>query len=96
MFPTVAEFPCPWPRPAWTALLGDAQRRNGWQLAETAGDATPYSLQQLLERAVWSADAARDTLYACVAEHLGNPAGVVVIDETGFPKKGVHSAGVAP
>ena len=69
-------------------MLGDAQRRNGWQLAETAGDATPYSLQQLLERAVWSADAARDTLYACVAEHLGNPAGVVVIDETGFPKKG--------
>ncbi len=57
-------------------LLGDAQRRNGWQLAETAGDATPYSLQQLLERAVWSADAARDTLYACVAEHLGDPAGV--------------------
>ena len=52
-------------------LLGDAQRKNGWQLAETAGDATPYGLQHLLGRAVWSADAARDALYAYVTEHLG-------------------------
>ena len=77
-------------------LLGDAPRKNGWQLAETAGDATPYGLQHLLGRAVWSADAARDELYAYVTEHLGDPGGVVVVDETGFPKKGVHSAGVAP
>ena len=77
-------------------LLGDAPRKNGWQLAETAGDATPYGLQHLLGRAVWSADAARDELYAYVAEHLGDPEGVVVVDETGFPKKGTHSAGVAP
>ena len=77
-------------------LLGDAPRKNGWQLAETAGDATPYGLQHLLGRAVWSADAARDALYAYVAEHLGDPEGVVAIDETGFPKKGTHSAGVAP
>ena len=77
-------------------LLGNAPRKNGWQLAETAGDATPYGLQHLLGRAVWSADAARDALYAYVAEHLGDPEGVVAIDETGFPKKGTHSAGVAP
>ena len=77
-------------------LLGDAPRKNGWQLAETAGDATPYGLQHLLGRAVWSADAARDELYAYVVEHLGDPEGVVVVDETGFPKKGTHSAGVAP
>ena len=61
-----------------------------------AGDATPYGLQHLLGWAVWSADATRDALYAYVAEHLGDPGGVVVVDETGFPKKGAHSAGVAP
>ena len=77
-------------------LLGDARRKNGWQLAETAGDATPYGVQHLLGRAVWSADQARDALFAYVAEHLGDAEGVVVIDETGFPKKGTHSAGVAP
>ena len=75
-------------------LLGDARRKNGWQLAETAGDATPYGLQHLLGRSVWSADEARDELFAYVAEHLGDPGGVVVVDETGFPKKGEHSAGV--
>ncbi len=78
-------------------LLGDAQRKNGWQLAETAGDATPYGLQHLLGQAVWwLVDAARDALYAYVAEHLRAPEGVVVVDETGFPKKGTHSAGVVP
>ena len=76
-------------------LLSDTRRKNGWQLAETAGHATPYGFQHLLGRAVWSADAARDELYAYVAEHLGDPEGVVVIDETGFPKQGTRSAGVA-
>ena len=63
-------------------------------MAETVGDATPYGFQHLLGRAVWSADAARDALYAYVAEHLGDAEGVVVVDETGFPKQGTHSAGV--
>ena len=76
-------------------LLSDTRRKNGWQLAETAGDATPYGFQHLLGRAIWSADAARDKLYAYVAEHLGDSEAVVVIDEMGFPKKGDHSAGVA-
>ncbi len=75
-------------------LLSDTRRKNGWQLAETAGDATPYGVQHLLGRAVWSADQVRDGLFAYVAEHLEDPEGVVVIDETGFPKQGVHSAGV--
>ena len=76
-------------------LLSDTRRKNGWQLAETAGDATPYGFQHLLGRAVWSADAARDELYAYVTEHLGDSEAVVVIDQLGFPKKGEHSAGVA-
>ena len=76
-------------------LLSDTRRKNGWQLAETAGDATPYGFQHLLGRAVWSADAARDELYAYVSEHLGDSEAVVVIDQLGFPKKGEHSAGVA-
>jgi SRSO17 transposase len=76
-------------------LLGPAERKNGWQLAEANGDDTPYGMQHLLGRAVWDADAVRDDLCAYVIEHLGDPHGVVVIDETGFLKKGRHSAGVA-
>ena len=76
-------------------LLSDTRRKNGWQLAETVGEAAPYGFQHLLGRVAWSVDQARDELYAYVAEHLGAPEGVVVIDETGFPKQGTHSAGVA-
>ncbi|MDE0673069.1 MAG: transposase [Caldilineaceae bacterium] len=75
-------------------LLSDTRRKNGWQLAETAGDATLYGFQHLLARAAWSADRARDALYAYVAEYLGDSEGVVVVDETGFPKQGTHSTGV--
>jgi SRSO17 transposase len=76
-------------------LLSPAERKNGWQVAEVNGDETPYGVQHLLGRAVWDADAVRDDLCAYVSEHLGAPHGVVVIDETGFLKKGRHSAGVA-
>ena len=75
-------------------LLSDTRRKNGWQLAATVGDA-PYGFQHLRGRAAWSADQVRDALYAYVAEHLGDPEGVVVLDETGFPKQGTHSAEVA-
>src|SRR5258705_5736133 len=76
-------------------LLGPIERKNGWQLAEAAGDATPYATQHLLDRADWDAAAVRDDLRAYVIEQLGDPAAVLVVDETGFVKKGTKSAGVA-
>ena len=76
-------------------LLGGAERKNGWQLAEDIGDPSPDGVQHLLARADWDADAVRDDLLAYAAEHLGHPGGVLVVDETGFLKKGVKSCGVA-
>lgn len=76
-------------------LLSDTERKNGWQLAEHLGDPTPDGVQHLLARADWNADAVRDDLTRYVAEHLGDSAGVLVVDETGFLKKGAKSCGVA-
>jgi SRSO17 transposase len=76
-------------------LLGDGERKNGWQLAEHLGDPTPDGVQHLLARADWDADAVRDDLLTYVAEHIGHPDGVLVVDETGFLKKGTKSCGVA-
>ena len=76
-------------------LLSEAERKNSWQVAEVCGEATPYGFQYLLSRADWDADAVRDELRFYVIQHLGDPNGVLVLDETGFLKKGVHSAGVA-
>ena len=76
-------------------LRRPGERKNGWQLAEVNGDDTPYGVQHLLGRAVWDADAVRHDLYAYGLASLGDPHGVAVIDETGFLKKGRHSAGVA-
>jgi SRSO17 transposase len=70
------------------------ERKNGWQLAEEAGDETPYATQHLLGRAVWSADEVRNDLRDYVVKHLGDEGGVLVIAETGFLKKGIKSAGV--
>ena len=75
-------------------LLSDAERKNGWQLAAKIGDATPHGVQHLLGRADWSADLTRDDLLAYVREHLDDPQGVLIVDETGFLKKGTKSAGV--
>lgn len=75
-------------------LLTGAERRNGWHLAEAAGEATPYGMQRLLASATWDADAVRDDLRSYVVEHLRAPEAVLVLDETGFLKKGTHSAGV--
>lgn len=75
-------------------LLSHTERKNGWQLAEAVGDAAPYGIQQFLYRAAWDPDAVRDDLRAYVVEHLGDPAGILVVDETGFLKKGDKSAGV--
>jgi SRSO17 transposase len=76
-------------------LLSPAERKNSWQLAEVSGAATPYGFQHLLGRADWEPNAVRDELRTYVIQHLGDPDGVLVIDETGFLKKGRHSAGVA-
>ncbi len=75
-------------------LLAPVERKNGWQLAEAAGDPTPDGVQEFLSRVRWDADAVRDDLQVYVAEHLGDPNAVLVLDETGFLKKGTKSAGV--
>lgn len=75
-------------------LLSPVERKNGWQLAEAAAHVTPYGMQHLLDRAPWEADAVRDGVTDYVAETLGEPDGVLVVDETGFLKKGTHSVGV--
>jgi len=75
-------------------LLAPLERKNGRQLAEAAGDATPDGVQDFLSRMRWDADAVRDDLRAYVVEHLGDPEAVLVLDETGFLKKGDKSAGV--
>src|SRR5438105_4424229 len=75
-------------------VLAGAERRNGWQLAEAAGEATPYGMQRLIASATWDADAVRDDLRAYVVEHVGDPGAVLIVDETGFLKKGDQSAGV--
>ena len=83
---------------AWAylrGLLSPVERKNGWQVAEVNGDPTPYGVQHLLGRAQWEADEVRDDLRSYVVEHLGDPQAVLVVDETGFLKKGLHSAGVA-
>jgi SRSO17 transposase len=76
-------------------LLSGVERKNGWQLAEHLGDPTPDGVQHLLSRADWDADHVRDDLRGYVVEHLGHAAGVLVVDETGFLKKGEKSIGVA-
>ena len=75
-------------------LLSLVERKNGWQLAEQAGDATPDGVQRLLYNYRWDADQVRDDLRDYVVEHLGDANGVLVVDETGFLKKGDKSAGV--
>jgi SRSO17 transposase len=84
-------------RHAWeylSGLLSSVERKNGWQLAEAAAHTTPYGVQHLLDRSPWDADAVRDDLREYIAEELGDANGVLVVDETGFLKKGTHSAGV--
>jgi len=75
-------------------LLSAVERKNGWQLAEAAGDRTPDGVQDFLARAHWQADLVRDDLRAYVVAHLGDGQAVLVLDETGFVKKGDKSCGV--
>jgi SRSO17 transposase len=76
-------------------LLSPAERKNSWQLAEVMGEATPYGFQNLLGRASWTADGVRDELQQYVKDYLADPEAVLIIDETGFLKKGQASVGVA-
>ncbi len=90
------------------AILSDIPRKNGWQIAEHAREARPYGMQRLLSRAVWDEDGVRDELRALVCQSLHPPPllpasaehaslfPVLVLDESGFPKRGRHSAGVGP
>lgn len=75
-------------------LVSGLERKNGWTLAEFAGDATPDGMQRLLNAARWDQDKVRDALGRYVAARLGDPGGVLIADETGFEKSGAHSAGV--
>ena len=76
-------------------LLGPVQRKNSWQLAEQIGDESPYGVQHLLGRADGDSDEVRDDLRGSVVGALGDGDAVLILDETGFLKKGTHSAGVA-
>jgi SRSO17 transposase len=86
--------------PRWRArayvrgLLAPLAVKNGWTLAEAAGDATPDGMQRLLNAAAWDAGGVRDDVRGYVVRHLGSADGVLVVDETGFLKKGTRSAGV--
>src|SRR3954470_24584150 len=75
-------------------LLAPLERKNGWHLAKAAGDCSPHGMQEFLSRVHWDADALRDDLRAYVVEQLGDADAVLVLDETGFLKKGTKSAGV--
>jgi len=75
-------------------LLGNAERKNGWQMSEYLGASTPYALQQFLYRGRFSANDLRNKQREYVIENLGEEDGKLVIDETGFLKQGKHSCGV--
>jgi SRSO17 transposase len=76
------------------AILSSVERKNGWQVAEQAREATPYGMQRLLSQAVWDTDGVRDEVRTFALEHLGTSEAIVAVDETSFPKRGKHSAGV--
>jgi SRSO17 transposase len=76
-------------------VVSITERKNGWQLAELAGEATPDGMQRLLNTAKWDADQVRDELQQYILRQLADPEAVLVVDETGFVKKGPKSTGVA-
>jgi SRSO17 transposase len=78
-----------------TGLLSGAERKTGWMLAEEAGLERPYRMQSLLGRSAWSAEALRERVQDYTMAALEDAGGVLVVDETGFLKKGGHSVGVA-
>lgn len=77
-------------------LIAPLERKNGWTLAEEAGHAAPDRMQRLLNRIDWDADEVLSDVRDYVIEHRGDPVAVLIVDDTGFLKKGVRSAGVQP
>src|SRR5260370_33964280 len=77
-------------------LLAPVERKNGWQMAEALAEHGPRGVQRLLGEADWDEQAVRDDLRAYVTEHLSGEDGGLVVDETGFVKKGEKSAGRGP
>jgi len=67
-----------------SGLVTGLERKNGWTLAERAGEVSPDGMQRLLRRADWDVDGVRDDVRDYVIEHLGDPGGVLIADETGF------------
>ena len=78
------------------ALATSVERKNGWQMAEAVGDSTPDGMQRVLNQAEWDTDLVRDDLREYVVEHFADERAVLVVDETGFLKKGTKSVGVQP
>jgi DDE superfamily endonuclease len=74
-------------------ILSTVERKNSWQLAEQAREATPYGMQRLLSQAVWDVDGVRDDIRTFALQQVGSSPVIVAIDETGFLKRGKHSAG---
>src|SRR3954470_22559409 len=74
-------------------LVAGLERKNGWTLAEHAGNVSPDGMQRLLRWADWDVDAVRDDVRDYVVEHLGDPGGVLIVDDTGFLKKGSGRSG---
>ena len=77
-----------------SGLVAGLDRKNGWTLAERSGESCPDGMQRLLRWADWDVDGVRDDLRGYVVEQLGEPGGVLIVDDTGFLKKGTRSAGV--
>src|SRR5207253_1695433 len=75
-------------------ILSDIARKNGWQLAEHAGQRRPDGMQRLLSQAAWDSEGVRDDVQTYVLSQLGQDCAILAIDETSFPKRGKHSAGV--
>src|SRR5919199_481925 len=76
-------------------LLRPVERKNSWQVAEVVGAANPYGFQHLLGRAAWDADQLGEELPRYLVDYVRDADAVVVLDETGFLKKGRGSGGVA-
>ncbi|WP_165945665.1 IS701 family transposase [Micromonospora sp. KC606] len=74
-------------------LLAPLERRNGWTIAEHAGRSSPNAVQEMLYSPCWEPDLVRDDVRGYLVEHLGDPQGVLIVDDTGFVKKGLRSAG---